>query len=214
MLRLAADENFNHNIVRGLLRRKPNLDIVCIQDVGLSEADDPAILEWAANENRVLLTHDVSTMTYYAYERIQAGLHRGRGAQPPHLTSAPSPERRAPRCGEAGRAQCGAPPSRSCHGDRGNLGPPPANPPKPHGDPSDAPSPCLRYGPCSWTRPSEGRSSVQGWVSAKGGGHGACEGGGDLRVGAAGRGPVGGGCGPRARAASGAGDPGASAEGC
>ncbi|OHB72310.1 MAG: hypothetical protein A2W23_08545 [Planctomycetes bacterium RBG_16_43_13] len=75
MLRLAADENFNHNIVRGLLRRKPNLDIVCIQDVGLSEADDPAILEWAANENRVLLSHDVSTMTYYAYERIQAGLH-------------------------------------------------------------------------------------------------------------------------------------------
>jgi len=74
MLRLAADENFNHNIVRGLLRRKPNLDIVWIKDVGLSEADDPAILEWAANENRVLLSHDVSTMTYYAYERIQAGL--------------------------------------------------------------------------------------------------------------------------------------------
>ena len=29
MLQLAADENFNHNIVRGLLRRKPDLDIVC-----------------------------------------------------------------------------------------------------------------------------------------------------------------------------------------
>lgn len=37
---------FNRNIVRGLLRRKPELDIVCIQDVGLSEADDPTILEW------------------------------------------------------------------------------------------------------------------------------------------------------------------------
>ncbi|HKK46872.1 MAG TPA: DUF5615 family PIN-like protein [Balneolaceae bacterium] len=74
MLRLAADENFNRNIVRGLLRRKPQLDIVCIQDVGLAEADDPTILEWAAKENRVLLTHDVSTMTHYAYERVQAGL--------------------------------------------------------------------------------------------------------------------------------------------
>ncbi|MFQ5707943.1 MAG: DUF5615 family PIN-like protein [bacterium] len=74
MLRLAADENFNRNIVRGLLRRKPELDIVCIHDVGLSEADDPTILEWAANENRVLLTHDVSTMTRYAYQRVQAGL--------------------------------------------------------------------------------------------------------------------------------------------
>ncbi|MBU2609951.1 MAG: DUF5615 family PIN-like protein, partial [Chloroflexi bacterium] len=48
MLRLAADENFNNDIVRGLLRRKPDLDIVRIQDVGLSAADDPTMLEWAA----------------------------------------------------------------------------------------------------------------------------------------------------------------------
>ncbi len=59
MLRLAVDENFNNDIVRGLLRRKPELDIVRIQDVGLSGADDPTVLEWAARENRVLLTHDV-----------------------------------------------------------------------------------------------------------------------------------------------------------
>ncbi len=74
MLRLAADENFNRNIVRGLLRRNPELDMVCIQDVGFSDADDATILEWAAKENRVLFTHDVSTMTRYAYERVQAGL--------------------------------------------------------------------------------------------------------------------------------------------
>ncbi len=74
MLRLAADENFNNNIVRGLLRREPELDIVRVQDVGLSGADDPTILEWAAQERRILLTHDVSTVTKYAYERIQDGL--------------------------------------------------------------------------------------------------------------------------------------------
>jgi hypothetical protein len=73
MLRLAADENFNNNIVRGLLRRRPELDIVRIQDVGLSGADDAAVLEWAAQEGRVLLTHDVSTITRYAYERVRAG---------------------------------------------------------------------------------------------------------------------------------------------
>ena len=67
MLRLAADENFNSDIVRGLLRRKPGLDIVRIQDVGLSGADDPTVLEWAAREGRVLLTHDVTTITRYAY---------------------------------------------------------------------------------------------------------------------------------------------------
>ncbi|MBC8265255.1 MAG: DUF5615 family PIN-like protein, partial [Anaerolineales bacterium] len=60
-------------IVRGLWRRKPELDIVRIQDVGLSGADDPTVLEWAAREGRVLLTHDVTTMTGYAYERVRAG---------------------------------------------------------------------------------------------------------------------------------------------
>jgi hypothetical protein len=31
------------------------------------------VLEWAARENRVLLTHDVTTITRYAYERVEAG---------------------------------------------------------------------------------------------------------------------------------------------
>ena len=73
MLLLAADENLNNDIVRGLRRRKPNIDIVRVQDVGLSGADDQAVLEWAAQEGRVLLTHDVSTLTRYAYERVRAG---------------------------------------------------------------------------------------------------------------------------------------------
>jgi len=45
MLALAADENFNNDIVRGLLRRKPDLNIVRLQDVGLSGADDPTMPE-------------------------------------------------------------------------------------------------------------------------------------------------------------------------
>ena len=74
MLRFAADENFNYNIVRGLLRRKSDLDIIPIQDVGLSGKDDATVLEWTAQENRILLTHDVTTITKYAYERINYGL--------------------------------------------------------------------------------------------------------------------------------------------
>jgi hypothetical protein len=73
MLRFAADENFNNDIVRGLLRRHPDLDIVRIQDVGLSGADDASVLDWAARESRVLLTHDVSTLTDCAYQRLTAG---------------------------------------------------------------------------------------------------------------------------------------------
>jgi Domain of unknown function (DUF5615) len=73
MLLLIADENFNNAIVRGLLRIKPDLDILRIQDVGLFSADDPTVLEWAAQEDRILLTHDVTTVTKYAYERVTMG---------------------------------------------------------------------------------------------------------------------------------------------
>jgi len=73
MLRFAADENFNNAILRGLLRRNPEIDIVRVQDVGLSGADDPTVLEWSAQEERVLLTHDVATITRYAYGRVRAG---------------------------------------------------------------------------------------------------------------------------------------------
>lgn len=73
-MRLLTDENFNGAILRGLVRRLPALDIVCVQDVGLMNADDPTILEWAANEGRILLTHDVATITGYAYQRVGQGL--------------------------------------------------------------------------------------------------------------------------------------------
>ncbi len=72
-MKFLADENFDNTIIRGLLRRKPDVDVVRVRDVGLAGADDPTVLEWAAQENRVLLTHDVATVTRYAYERIAAG---------------------------------------------------------------------------------------------------------------------------------------------
>ena len=59
--------------MRGLLRRNRSLDLVRVQDVELSGADDPTILEWAAEHNRILLTHDVATITHYAYERVRLG---------------------------------------------------------------------------------------------------------------------------------------------
>lgn len=74
MLLLAADENFDNDILRGLLRRRPELDIVRVQDVGLSGASDPVILEWAPQQQRLLLTHDVATITHYAYQRLDAEL--------------------------------------------------------------------------------------------------------------------------------------------
>lgn len=68
-----ADINFNNNIVRGLLRRKGDLDVVRAQDVGLEGQEDDVVLAYAANTNRILLTHDISTVPEFAYARVQTG---------------------------------------------------------------------------------------------------------------------------------------------
>jgi Domain of unknown function (DUF5615) len=73
VIRLVADEDFDNDILRGLRRRNAGLDIVRVQDIGLSAADDPTVLEWAAREGRVILTHDAKTMTRHAYERVSRG---------------------------------------------------------------------------------------------------------------------------------------------
>jgi hypothetical protein len=73
-LHFLVDEDFDNDILRGVLRRKSDLDIVRAQDVGLGETQDQDILEWAAREERIVLTHDVSTMTAHAYARISNGL--------------------------------------------------------------------------------------------------------------------------------------------
>src|SRR5262245_26503979 len=73
MLRLVSDENFNGEILRGLSRREADVDLVRVQDVGLGEAEDPVILEWAAANQRVLLTHDRKTVPEFAWERVGSG---------------------------------------------------------------------------------------------------------------------------------------------
>lgn len=74
MLIFLADENFDGDIVRGLLRRQPSLDILRMQEAGLRGIDDPALLEYASQSGRVLLTHDVTTITNFAHERVRGGL--------------------------------------------------------------------------------------------------------------------------------------------
>lgn len=71
MLRLASDEDVHDDIVRGLIRREPTLDIVRVRDVGLDHKPDPMILEWAANDDRVLVTGDLNTMVGFAWNRVR-----------------------------------------------------------------------------------------------------------------------------------------------
>jgi hypothetical protein len=73
MLRFLTDEDFDGRLTSALLARVPGLDLVRVQDVGLMHTSDPAILEWAAAEGRIVLTHDRNTMTGFASTRVKAG---------------------------------------------------------------------------------------------------------------------------------------------
>ena len=73
MILLATDEDFDNRVLSGLLLRKPELDILRVQDTELSGMKDPVMLEWAAQTGRVLLTHDKNTISKYAYERVRNG---------------------------------------------------------------------------------------------------------------------------------------------
>lgn len=70
MLRFLADEDFKRAIVRGVLRLRSDIDIVRVQDIGLRTQDDTIVLDWAAREGRILLTHDEQTIPAHAYARI------------------------------------------------------------------------------------------------------------------------------------------------
>jgi hypothetical protein len=85
VLKLLTDEHIDRDLVRGLLARQPDLDVVRVQEVGLLGADDRDILAWAAGEQppgvsgaapaepRVLVTHHRNTVPGFAYDRVRAG---------------------------------------------------------------------------------------------------------------------------------------------
>jgi hypothetical protein len=73
MVRLFFDENFNGRMLDGLRRRLPQVELLRVQDLGMDGMPDQELLEWVANERYVLVSHDVTTMTRFAYDRIREG---------------------------------------------------------------------------------------------------------------------------------------------
>lgn len=73
MLRLLIDQDLDHVILRGLLFRVPTLDVITAHQVGLSNTSDPDLLAWAAEQERIVVTHDRRTMPYHATSRIARG---------------------------------------------------------------------------------------------------------------------------------------------
>ena len=73
MPRFLADENFEFPVLEQLRQRNPDWDILSASDAGLRSMPDALILAQAADEGRILLTHDVRTMVPEAYGRIAIG---------------------------------------------------------------------------------------------------------------------------------------------
>jgi Domain of unknown function (DUF5615) len=66
-----ADENFDNDILRGI-RRRVAAFVVRVQDFAeISGSDDPAVLAWATTNDRVVLTHDLSTMIPAMREQVE-----------------------------------------------------------------------------------------------------------------------------------------------
>lgn len=66
VIQLLADENFNNRIVRGVLRKNPDIKIVRAQDTEMYQAPDSNLLAWAAEHGFILLTHDADTIPGFA----------------------------------------------------------------------------------------------------------------------------------------------------
>ena len=69
--RLLADYDLNLAIVAGVVRRSPEIDFKRAEEVPLEGLKDSAVLRVAAQEHRVLVSHDVSTMPGHIREFVR-----------------------------------------------------------------------------------------------------------------------------------------------
>jgi hypothetical protein len=73
MLRSLIDQDVDHDIVRGVIRRIPQVDVVTAFEIGMSKATDTELLTWASQEGRVIITHDRTTMPIHAADLMSKG---------------------------------------------------------------------------------------------------------------------------------------------
>lgn len=61
-IRFQADCDFNQDIIAGVIRREPGIDFQTAHAAGLEGRSDDEVLAFAAQESRILVTHDRRTM--------------------------------------------------------------------------------------------------------------------------------------------------------
>ena len=72
-VRFLADEDLRSAIIEGLRSREPAIDILDVKAAGLRGTRDPALLELAAQQDRILITYDRNTMIRHFRKRLDAG---------------------------------------------------------------------------------------------------------------------------------------------
>lgn len=65
-----ADADFNHKIVKAILRLEPLIDFQSASQANLESVLDPEVLFLAANQGRLLVSHDKTTMPQHFAEFI------------------------------------------------------------------------------------------------------------------------------------------------
>jgi hypothetical protein len=72
-IRFLADADLNRAIVIGALEREPAIDFITATEADLGGQGDPEVLEFAANQGRILVSHDTSTMPEHFSARLRSG---------------------------------------------------------------------------------------------------------------------------------------------
>ena len=73
MVRFLADASLHHAIVTGCPRRESAMDFLSAHVAKLHGVDDRGVLEIAAAEGRILVTHDFRTMPKHFANFLSAG---------------------------------------------------------------------------------------------------------------------------------------------
>src|SRR5262245_34134623 len=61
-VRFQADADLNAEIIAGVLRREPSIDFHMADEANLRRVPDPEVLALAAQDGRILVTHDRRTI--------------------------------------------------------------------------------------------------------------------------------------------------------
>jgi hypothetical protein len=72
-IRFLADADLNQALVDGVRLREPALDFLSAVEAGLEGMSDRAVLDLAANQGRILVSHDASTMSGHFVRSLNEG---------------------------------------------------------------------------------------------------------------------------------------------